>query len=285
MRKIDSKIGFIGAGNMGEALVGALIKSKAAKPEYLYASDTNGKRLKSLTKKYGIHVFKDNFKVFSLCDIVILAVKPQQMGQVLSEISGRTDYKISRKKLIISIAAGISIRKLENFLYKPLDEKNRKKLPIIRVMPNTPALVLSGISGMSSNRFASRKDINISKAILEASGQVIEFDEKDLDAVTAVSGSGPAYVFYLIESMAAGGTQSGLSLKHSSTLALATVKGAVKLLEESSESAQALRKKVTSPGGTTEAAFRVLEKAHVKENIIKAILAAKNRSRKLCNLH
>src|SRR4030042_7195465 len=110
MRKIDSKIGFIGAGNMGEALVGALINSKIIEPQYIYASDSNEKRLKILSKKYGIHVFKDNFKLFSLCDIVILAVKPQQMGQFISDICQKKDYKkITHKKLVISIAAGVSI--------------------------------------------------------------------------------------------------------------------------------------------------------------------------------
>jgi pyrroline-5-carboxylate reductase len=284
MKKIILKIGFIGAGNMGEALMGALIKSNITKPNFIYASDTNEKRLKSLSKAYNINILKENFKLFSECDIIVLAIKPQQMGPVLSEISGNTGYKISHKKLIISIAAGISIRKLENLLYKPLDEKHRKKLPIVRVMPNTPALVLSGISGMSANKFASSNDIKVSKTILESAGEVIEFNEKDLDAVTAVSGSGPAYVFYLIESMTAGGIKSGLSLKKSAKLTLATVKGAVKLLEESKESAEALRKKVTSPGGTTEAAFKILSKAKVKDTIVKAIVAARKRSKELCNL-
>lgn len=284
MNKIPSKFGFIGAGNMGEALIGALIKSKITEPGSIYASDTNEKRLKNLSKRYGIHLFKDNFSLFSECDIIILAIKPQQMPLVLSEISGNTDYKIPRKKLVISIAAGISIGKLENLLYTPLDEKSRKKLPIIRVMPNTPALVLSGISGMSANKFTSRNDRIISKKILGAAGEVIEFDEKDLDAVTAVSGSGPAYVFYFIEAMTAGGKKAGLSLNHSAALALATVKGAVKLLEQSNESPEVLRKKVASPRGTTEAAFKVLEKENVKENIVKAIMAAKKRSKELCHL-
>lgn len=285
MKKITSKIGFIGAGNMGEALVGALIKSNITEPKYIYASDASEKKLKSMSKGYGIHIRKDNFQLFLECDIIILAVKPQQMSQVLSEISGNVGQKLSRKKLIISIAAGVSIRRLENLLYKQLNEKNQKKLPIVRVMPNTPALVLAGISGMSANKFASRNDINVSKTILESAGEVIEFDEKDLDAVTAVSGSGPAYVFYFIESMIAGGTKAGLSLKSSEKLTLETVKGAVKLLEESNDSAETLRKKVASPGGTTEAALRVLEKPSVKASIVKAIVAAKKRSKELRKLY
>jgi len=285
MKKITSKIGFIGAGNMGEALVGALIKSNITEPKYIYASDASEKKLKNMSKEYGIHIRKDNSKLFLECDIIILAVKPQQMSQVLSEISGNVDDKLSRKKLIISIAAGVSIRRLEDLLYKRLNEKNQKKLPIVRVMPNTPALVLAGISGMSANKFTSRNDINVSKTILESAGEVIEFDEKDLDAVTAVSGSGPAYVFYFIESMITGGTKAGLSLKNSEKLTLETVKGAVKLLEESNDSAETLRKKVASPGGTTEAALRVLEKTSVKASIVKAIAAAKKRSKELRKLY
>jgi len=285
MKKITSKIGFIGAGNMGEALVGALIKSNITEPKCIYASDASEKKLKNMSKEYGIHIRNDNFKLFLECDIIILAVKPQQMSQVLSEISGNVDDKLPRKKLIISIAAGVSIRRLENLLYKRLNEKNQKKLPIVRVMPNTPALVLAGVSGMSANKFTSRNDINVSKTILESAGEVIEFDEKDLDAVTAVSGSGPAYVFYFIESMITGGTKAGLSLKNSEKLTLETVKGAVKLLEESNDSAETLRKKVASPGGTTEAALRVLEKTSVKASIVKAIAAAKKRSKELRKLY
>lgn len=285
MKKINTKIGFIGIGNMGEALVGALIKSKITAPKYIYASDTNGKKLKSMSKKYGIRTLDDNIRLFMECSIIILAIKPQHMGQVLSQLSENTDYTISQKKLVISIAAGVSIRRLESLLYKPLSEKSRKKLPIVRVMPNTPALVLAGMAGMSANKFASRNDINLSKAILKSAGEVIEFKEKDLDSVTAVSGSGPAYVFYFIESMIAGGTKAGLNLKQSKALTLETVKGAVQLLEESGESPETLRKKVAAPGGTTEAALKVLEKAKFKERIIQAIAAAKNRSKELCKLY
>lgn len=285
MKKITSNIGLIGIGNMGEALVGALIKSKLIEPKYIYASDTNGNKLKSMSRKYGIHTLNDNVRLFLECDIIVLAIKPQHMEEVLSQITENTDYIISKKKLIISIAAGISIRRLETLLYKPLSEKSRKKLPIVRVMPNTPALVLAGMSGMSANKFASRNDINLSKAILKSAGEVIEFKEKDLDAVTAVSGSGPAYVFHFIESMIAGGKNVGLSIQDSKTLTLETVKGAVKLLEESGESPESLRKKVAAPGGTTEAALKVLERAKFKEHIIHAIAAAKKRAKELCKLY
>ena len=148
-------------------------------------------------------------------------------------------------------------------------------------MPNAPALVLAGISGMSANRYAKPDDIQIAKTILGALGSVIEFNEADLDAVTALSGSGPAYVFYLIESMIAGGISNGLDAQQAARLTLETLKGAIKLMEERKEPPEDLRRKVTSPGGTTEAALKVLEQNHVKKDIVAAITAATQRSREL----
>jgi len=215
---LNKKTGFIGAGNMGEAFVGAIIKSNLLSPSIIYVSDINEKRLAIFRSNYGISATNDNIKLFSKCDIIILAVKPQLINKVLTEITKQKDYRIADKKLIISIAAGIPLRKIEDLLYTPLDEKSRTKLPIIRVMPNTPALVLAGMSGMSANRYASVEDVNIARTILKAMGKVIEFNEDDLDAVTALSGSGPAYVFYLIESMIEGGINAGLNPNDAYTL-------------------------------------------------------------------
>lgn len=278
---LNKKTGFIGAGNMGEAFVGAIIKSNLLSPSKIYVSDINEERLAVFRSNYGISAINDNIKLFSKCDIVILAVKPQQIDKVLTEITNQKDYMIPAKKLIISIAAGIPLQKIENLLYTPLDKKSRTKLPIIRVMPNTPALVLSGMSGMSANRYASVEDVNIVKTLLEAMGKVLEFNENDLDAVTALSGSGPAYVFYLIESMIEGGINAGLDPNDAYTLTIATLKGSLALMEKLNESPETLRKKVTSPGGTTEAAFKILENNGVKQNIIDAIAAAALRSKEL----
>lgn len=281
MPPLNKKTGFIGAGNMGEAFVGAIIKSNLLSPSMIYVSDINQERLAIFRSNYGISATNDNIKLFSKCDIIILAVKPQLINKVLTEITKQKDYMIADKKLIISIAAGIPLRKIEDLLYTPLDEKSRTKLPIIRVMPNTPALVLSGMSGMSANRYASVEDVNVARTILKAMGKVIEFNEDDLDAVTALSGSGPAYVFYLIESMIEGGINAGLNPNDAYTLTIATLKGSLALIEELNESPETLRKKVTSPGGTTEAAFKILENNRVKQNIIDAIAAATLRSKEL----
>lgn len=281
MAKLNRKTGFIGAGNMAEAFMGAITRSGIIASSMVYASDVNEERLNVLKKNYGISAINDNFKVFSMCDIVILAVKPQQISGVLKQITNRDDYCIQGRKLIISIAAGITLEKLESILYAPLDKENSIDVPIIRVMPNTPALVLAGMSGMAPNRYATSDDINVVRTILEAMGKVIEFKEDALNAVTALSGSGPAYVFYLVESMIQGGINIGLDPYDAAILTITTLKGSVALLEEMDESPELLRKRVTSPGGTTEEAFKVLEKKKVKEIIIEAIAAAARRSGEL----
>ncbi len=281
MSKINKKIGFIGAGNMGEAFVGALIRTGIFSPSMIYTSDISEKRLNILNKTYGISVMKDNFKVFSECEIIFIAVKPQHIYQVLSQISEHEGYQIPNRKIVVSIAAGITLRKIEALLYNSLNNEAIERLPIIRVMPNTPALVLAGMSGMSANKYVKAEDLNTIKIILEAIGKVIEFKEEDLDAVTALSGSGPAYVFYIAEAMIEGGIKVGLEPDKAAMLTVATIQGALKLMEESNESPEILRRKVTSPGGTTEAAFKILEKNKVKQNIIEAIKAAAKRSKEL----
>ncbi len=281
MAKLKLKIGFIGVGNMGEAIVGAIIKAGIFDSSMICVSDISDARLHVLGKKYGVKTMKDNFMLFSQSDIVLLAVKPQQIDQMLSQIAAQKNFKVPNRKLVISIAAGIPISKIENLLYAPLDKISAEKLPIIRVMPNTPALVLAGISGMSSNKFAGAEDIKTARKILEAMGKVIEFNEEDLDGVTALSGSGPAYVFYLVEAMVEGGIAVGLNREDAATLTLSTLSGSIKLMTEQNESPERLRKKVTSPGGTTEAAFMVMTSHRVKESIIKAIAAAARRSKEL----
>jgi pyrroline-5-carboxylate reductase len=279
---LGQKIGFIGAGNMGEAFTGALIKSGTFKPAEIFLSDISKSRLDQLKASYGINITKDSFELFSQCHIIVLAVKPQIMAQVLSQLADQAKEHLAQKrKLIISIAAGIKMEKIEDLLYGQINQKERQNLPVIRVMPNTPALVLSGMSGMCSNIYATEKDLITTKTILETMGNVIEFDEDKMDAVTALSGSGPAYVFYLAESMMEAGISIGLDPKDASVLTMTTLKGALKLMEEKDESPETLRKKVTSPGGTTEAAFNVFENNQVKDIIIEAITAAKKRSKEL----
>jgi pyrroline-5-carboxylate reductase len=162
-----------------------------------------------------------------------------------------------------------------------MDAKGSRMLPIVRVMPNTPALVLSAVSAMSANRFATAEDANHARLILQAVGDVMEFEEEALDAVTALSGSGPAYVYYLVESMIHAGVRVGLDRAAAAALTLATLKGAAKLLAASGEPAEELRRKVTSPGGTTAAALEVFETRGFQEIVVEAITAATRRAREL----
>ena len=285
MSKINKKLGLIGAGNMGEAIIGAVIRSDILGPDMIFASDINQDRLKNLQNAYGINIGCDNIGLFNDCDIIALCIKPQDMVNVLSGIAqGGSIRQIYKKKLIISVAAGIPIKKIEDLLYAAFDDKSKNNLPVVRVMPNTPALVLSGMSGMSVNCACTEEDINTAKTILNAMGKVLEFKEEDLDSVTALSGSGPAYVFYLIEAMILAGEKLGLDHGAAQELSLQTIKGAVKLLEEKKETPESLRKKVTSPGGTTQAALNVFEARFVKQGIVEGIIAAAKRSAELSRL-
>lgn len=281
MSHLESRIGFIGAGNMAEAMIGALLQSNTATAGKLVACDTDSAKLASLRERYHIQGLEDNFAVYRESDILVLAIKPQYFEAAVTSITKHPLYPMNTRKLVVSIAAGIRIQKMEQLFYEGLGQDIRMAHPIIRVMPNTPALVLSGISGLSPNRFAQKTDIQNARCILEAMGEVLEFPEEQLDAVTAVSGSGPAYVFYLMEAMIAGAQQIGLEPEAAVVLVRETLRGSVELYRKSAESPEALRKKVTSPGGTTEAAIRVLDEAGVKEKWIAAIQAAAARSKEL----
>jgi pyrroline-5-carboxylate reductase len=281
MKRLDKKVGFIGAGNIGEAMINGLIKSALCEPGQIWASDIRVARLRQLKDTYQIHATEDNIAVFDQADVVVLAVKPQHMDGVLDHLSRTFPRTIKGVKLIISIAAGFPIARIERHLYQDLDESSKGLLPIVRVMPNTPALVLAGMAGMSGNSYAGASDLNQARDLLSAVGRVIEFEEKDLDAVTALSGSGPAYVFYVIEALVEAGAGLGLRPSHALRLTMETIKGSVKLLEETGEAPASLRKKVTSKGGTTEAALNVLDRHGVKGHLMDAIRAAAQRSKVL----
>jgi pyrroline-5-carboxylate reductase len=278
---MKQKIGFIGAGNMAEAIIGAVVRSALVLPQNICASDIRGERLDYLKATYGITISRDNARLFSISDIIFLAVKPQQMEQVLSGITTTPSYDVPDSKLVISIAAGVKIKKIESTLYASLTPEARSRLAIIRVMPNTPALVLKGMAGMSPNTNTSGEDLANARSILESMGKVIEFAEEDLDAVTALSGSGPAYVFFLAELMISAGIKLGLTPENAKMLAITTLEGAVALMTQGGESPESLRAKVTSPGGTTEAAIKWMTDNRVQTHVVDAIIAAANRSREL----
>jgi pyrroline-5-carboxylate reductase len=277
----SKNIGFIGSGNMGEAMMSAILKAGLFDPDKVLAGDISESRLRDMEKKFGIRTTSSNFMVFKACDVVVLAVKPQQMTRILEDLLPDMRREAFNRKLIISIAAGITINKLEKLLYSDLDPGAKKNLAIIRVMPNTPALVLSAMSAMAANTNCSDEDIQTARSILGAMGKVLEVEEEQLDGVTAMSGSGPAYFFYFIEAMIQAGTKLGFDSSVSSMLALETAAGAVKMLLELGEAPEDLRRKVTSPGGTTEAAVNIFNSREVQQSIIEGILAAAKRSKEL----
>ena len=257
------KIGFIGAGKMAEALISAVLESKLAKS--IIASDVSSERLDYIKKKFKIQVSKDNNQVVNNSDIVFIAVKPQIIDDVLGGIKD-TD------KLVISIAAGVTIAQLESKL---------DKARVIRVMPNTPCLVGEMAAGFCKGSKANEDDIKSVEEILNLAGKAYYLKEKDLDAVTALSGSGPAFIARLLGWMIEGAKKEGLQEEIAKELAYQTAIGTGKLLMETGMSPEELVKNVSSPGGTTVAGREVLEKSDVKDLIIKMVGAAAKRSRDL----
>lgn len=265
MSVMESKVVFIGAGNMAEAIVSGMVAAQFCAPEKIIMTDVRPERLADLAEEYGVSTSTDN-TVVKNAGIVVLAVKPQVLADVLAGIA-----PVFRSgTLVISIAAGIPAAKIETLL--------GGKCRVVRVMPNTPALIGQGASAIAAGKNADAADLDVAEAILGCVGLTVRVEETDIDAVTALSGSGPAYVFYLLEGMLAAAEQMGLDKETARKLALKTVEGAARLMEDSGEEAAVLRAKVTSKGGTTEAAVRTLDESGVKNAVVQALLAAQKRS-------
>lgn len=265
----DKTIGFIGAGNMAEALIKGLLKAEFITPTNIFASDVREERLTYLNGLYKINISTSNVDIVKQCDIIIFAVKPQKMNTVISEIATYT----YNTKLIISIAAGFTIKKIQDIF--------EKKVRVIRAMPNTPALVLEGATGLSKNNDATDNDIKLSIKIFRAVGKVVVVDEELMDAVTGLSGSGPAYIFLIIDSLADAGVKMGLSRDMASELAVQTVLGSAKLVLETGKHPSQLKDMVTSPGGTAISGIHTLEEGGLRTTIINAVEAATKRSKEL----
>lgn len=257
-------IGFIGGGNMAEAIIKGIFVKRGRD---IIVSEPVDKRRAYLEETYHVKTTPDNKEVVRNCSIIILAVKPQNMDDVTAEISG----VISNDKIIVSIAAGITLSYLSSRL---------KTEKIIRVMPNTPALVQEGMSVMSMCECMHDKEIGLIKDIFMSIGILLSLPEKYMDAVTALSGSGPAFIAYFIEAMIEGGVKTGLSKDNATELAVQTLLGTAKLLD-TGISPSKLREMVTSPKGTTAAGLKVFEEKGLKEGVIAAIEAATNRAREL----
>ena len=266
---INKKIGIIGCGNMGEALLSRLadVVEKSTK---LMVSEMDTARRDYIQTKYKIIVEIDNNEVVKFSDVIILAVKPKDFENVLRQ---ELCCGLSEKKLFISIAAGITTQHIEKAV--------GKNIPVVRAMPNMGALVGEAMTALSRGSSAGDQDIDTAKEIFSLIGDVVEVDETLLDAVTAVSGSGPAYFLYMIEALVSSAEAAGLDRKTASRLVLKTALGSAKLLEASKDDPSVLIKKVASKGGTTEAALNIFEKKKFKNIINDAVKAAYKRSKEL----
>jgi pyrroline-5-carboxylate reductase len=261
------RTGFIGGGNMAEALIKGIRDKGQGVREEIFVSEPREDRRRYLEQTYGIRTTSSNKEAASSCNIVILAVKPQNMEAVLDEISP----DITEEKTVVSIAAGITL----GFLSSKL--KTRK---LIRVMPNTPALVQKGMTVMSLCECFSDTDMAIVREIFMSIGELIVLPEKYMDAVTALSGSGPAFLAFFIEAVIEAGMKLGLSEDNAFMLSVQTAVGTAKLLETGMTPSK-LREMVTSPGGTTAAGLRVFDEKGLKEIVLTALTAAKKRAEEL----
>ncbi|HNR94785.1 MAG TPA: pyrroline-5-carboxylate reductase [Kiritimatiellia bacterium] len=271
MKNLSSlKTVFIGAGNMAEALVAGMIREGLCNPAQITVTDVLQERLDLFASKFGVAVSRDNAAAEG-ADIAVLAVKPQQMPAVLEAL--RPSAEKIGQTLFISIAAGIPTSGIEAGL--------GKGSRVVRAMPNTPALAGKGAAAICTGKYADEDDLELADILLGAVGLVVRAQEDDMDAVTAVSGSGPAYVFYLIEAMQQAAKNMGLDPEVSRDLVLATVEGAAVLCRETGLGADELRLRVTSKGGTTAAAMDVLEERKVFAALLDAMTAARNRAHEL----
>jgi len=261
-------IGFIGGGNMAEAILKGMISGGIAAGSILVSEPLEPRR-QHLASVYGVGTTADNSEVARACSTVILAVKPQQAAAVC----GALNSDMTGKHLLVSIMAGVSCSTLEGFFNEPVR--------VVRVMPNTPSLVLCGAAAIARGKNATDADMAEVEAIFTLVGSCCRVDEKLMDAVTGLSGSGPAYVLTFIEALADGGVKSGLPREIALSLALQTVLGTAKLLAETGEHPGSLRDKVTSPGGTTIAGLHALEKGCFRATVMNAVEAATARSKEL----
>jgi pyrroline-5-carboxylate reductase len=270
---MTTKFGLIGGGVMGEALLSRLIARGIYQPSEVIVSEPQSARQSFLQQQYDVTVTADNRLVFTQpTEVIFLAVKPQVFSVIAQELADTIVTTTEHSPLIISILAGVSLTQLEAAF---------PQLPVIRAMPNTPATVGAGITAICLGAYTNTKHHQIAQQVFSAVGEVVEVSEILMDAVTGLSGSGPAYVALMVEALADGGVAAGLPRAIASQLALQTVLGTARLLEETKMHPAELKDRVTSPGGTTIAGIAQLEKAGFRSALIEAVKAAALRSQEL----
>jgi len=261
------KVGIIGCGNMGQALLGAIIAKNYASRRNILCCDKDRNKLKALRSRFKVRTSASSSEVVQKCGLIILAVKPQDIDAVSKDLTFAL-----KGKLIISICAGVTTKKLQRYL---------GKVSIVRVMPNMPAQISQGISAVSLGKYARKKDRRLAFSIFSCVGEVIEVREDLMDAVTAISGCGPAYFFYLVEKLIDTAKELGVSSHSAQRLAIKTALGSAMLMDQSTLTPQALRKKVSSRKGATEAAFSVFKKKRLGQVLTLGFKAAAKRSKQL----
>ncbi len=261
-------IGLLGAGNMAEAMIRGLVSAKVA-ADGISASGPRQDRLNQLTDRYGIHTTTDNIELVARAQVLVLAVKPQIIHSVLAEIAEH----VAAETLVISIAAGVSIASIE--------ERLPSGAHVVRAMPNTPALVQAAATAISAGEHASNEDLALATFIFDAVGITVVLAESQLDAVTGLSGSGPAYIFLILEALADAGVKVGLSRRNAQKLAAQTVMGSAKLLLETGQHPGQLKDMVTSPGGTAIVGLHTLEEGGLRTTLINAVESATRRAAEL----
>jgi pyrroline-5-carboxylate reductase len=264
------RIGFIGAGRMATALARGFVRSEVVAPEAISASDPSEDAREAFVREVpGVVIHGNNAAVADGADVVLLAVKPQQMNAALAEIR----EALQSDSLVVSIAAGVTLDRLA----AELPARQR----IVRVMPNTPCLIGRGVSAFSLGQYATAADGEVVGKLLSSVGAAFAVPETQLDAVTGLSGSGPAFVYSMIEALTEGGAAAGLPAKLAAELAARTVAGAAEMVLQTDDSPAVLRDRVTSPGGTTQAGLAVLTKRGFSEAVAEAVAAATQRSAEL----
>lgn len=265
---INKKIGIIGCGNMGGTITKGLIKNKLFKKQNVFICDKDKKKAAQLKKELKIKSICPSNELAKKADIIILAVKPKDFDRILQKIS----KVVGTNKLVISVAAGISTSHIEYYL---------GPAPVVRVMPNLAVIVSTGMSAICKGKFAKKQHLSLTEKIFRNIGKTVIVPEPLMNAVTAVSGSGPAYIFEVMEDMITAAMKAGLSRDVSEELVKQTVFGSAKMVIEGKDTPAVLRDRVTSPGGTTEAALRYMKQHHFAAVIVEAIQKAKRRAKEL----
>ncbi|MDR5709320.1 MAG: pyrroline-5-carboxylate reductase [Armatimonadota bacterium] len=261
--------GFVGAGNMAEALLVGLLSAERVPPERIWmVNRSNRERLHALAARYGVRTAQTHAELCARADVLVLAVKPKDAPEALEELADH----VSARHVLISVVTGLTLQTLEHAF---------PGVPVVRTMPNTPTAIREGVTAFTLGRCAGEAEARLTRELFGAVGKVVEVPEGLLDAVTGLSGSGPAYVFFLVESLIEGGIRAGLDPQIARDLVVQTVFGAACMLRETGEDPGELRRRVTSPGGTTMAGVGVLEERDVRGAVVEAVQRAARRAREL----